>query len=69
MVKLVVAGESAIGTNFVTEVVQLDDGTLATELVEKIEGIEQTLGLTPEQFAELGLPSRDVVDCEAWAGR
>ena len=59
----------AIGTNFVTEVVQLDDGTLATELVEKIEGIEQTLGLTPEQFAELGLPSRDVVDCEAWAGR
>ncbi|MDJ1007460.1 MAG: ABC transporter substrate-binding protein [Paracoccaceae bacterium] len=59
----------AIGSNFVTEVVQMDDGTLATQLVNKIDGVEQTLGLTSEQFAELGLPSRDVVDCTAWQGR
>lgn len=59
----------AIGSNFVTEVVQMADGTLATQLVNKIDGVEQTLGLSAEDFAELGLPSRDVVDCAAWNGR
>ena len=59
----------AIGSNFVTEVVQLSDGSLATKLVNKIDNIEQTLGLTPEQFATLGIPSRDVVDCQAWQGK
>jgi len=59
----------AIGSNFVTEVVQLSDGSLATKLVDKIDNIEQTLGLTPEQFATLGIPSRDVVDCQAWQGK
>ena len=63
------SNRQAIGTNFVTEVVQLDDGNLATQLVRKIDGVEQTLGLTAEDFAELGLPSRDVVDCTAWQGR
>ena len=63
------SNRQAIGTNFVTEVVQLDDGNLATQLVRKIDGVEQTLGLTVEDFAELGLPSRDVVDCTAWQGR
>ena len=59
----------AIGSNFVTEVVQLSDGNLATKLVNKIDNVEQTLGLTPEQFATLGIPSRDVVDCKAWQGK
>ena len=59
----------AIGSNFVTEVIQLSDGSLATKLVDKIDNIEQTLGLTPEQFATLGIPSRDVVDCQAWQGK
>lgn len=59
----------AIGSNFVTEVVQLSDGSLATKLVDKIDNIEQTLGLTPDQFATLGIPSRDVVDCQAWQGK
>ena len=52
-----------------TEVVQLSDGNLATKLVNKIDNVEQTLGLTPEQFATLGIPSRDVVDCKAWQGK
>ena len=43
---------------------QLSDGNLATKLVNKIDNVEQTLGLTPEQFATLGIPSRDVVDCK-----
>lgn len=63
------ANRQAIGSNFVTEVVQLDNGDLATQLVRKIDNVEQTLGLTPEDFAELGLPSREVVDCAAWNGR
>ncbi len=63
------ANRQAIGSNFVTEVVQLSDGSLATKLVDKIDNIEQTLGLTAEQFATLGIPSRDVVDCKAWQGK
>jgi ABC-type branched-subunit amino acid transport system substrate-binding protein len=58
----------AIGSNFVTEVVQTSDGSLATELVEKVDNVEQNLGLSDAQFASLGLPSRDVVDCKAWQG-
>ncbi len=63
------SNRQAIGSNFVTEVVQLDDGSLATELVQKVDNVEQTLGLTPADFAELGLPSREVVDCQAWQSR
>ena len=53
----------AIGTNFVNEVVELEDGTLATQMVYKVDGISQTLGLDPAKFAEIGLPSRDVPEC------
>jgi ABC-type branched-subunit amino acid transport system substrate-binding protein len=55
----------AIGTNFVSEVVQLDDGTLATELVAMKENVNQTLGIDKEKFAAIGLPSRDVPECKS----
>ena len=55
----------AIGTNFVTEVVQLDDGTLANELVEVVPNVNQTLGLDPAKFTGLGLPSRENPECKA----
>lgn len=54
----------AIGTNFVSEVVQLDDGTLATELVAMKENVNQTLGIDKDTFAAIGLPSRDVPECK-----
>ena len=54
----------AIGTNFVTEVVEDDEGNLVNELVKVVEGVDQRLGLTEEQFAEIGLPSRDTPVCE-----
>lgn len=54
----------AIGTNFVSEVVQLDDGTLATELVAMKENVNQTLGIDKEKFAAIGLPSREVPECK-----
>ena len=54
----------AIGTNFVSEVVELDDGTLATQMVAMKEGVNQTLGIDPAVFANIGLPSRDVPECK-----
>jgi len=54
----------AIGTNFVSEVVALDDGTLATEVVAIKEDVSQTLGLETAAFAEIGLPSRDTPECK-----
>lgn len=55
----------AIGTNFVTEVVELEDGTLATKLVAMKEGVTQTLGLDKATFDALGLPSRDTPECKS----
>lgn len=54
----------AIGSNFITEVVELSDGTLANQLVKKVDNVNQTLGLSPEQFAAIGLPARDVPECK-----
>lgn len=55
----------AIGTNFVSEVVELPDGNLATKLVSIKENVNQTLGIDPAAFAKIGLPSRDVPECKS----
>ncbi|MEM5492859.1 ABC transporter substrate-binding protein [Hoeflea sp. AS16] len=55
----------AIGSNFVSEVVELPDGTLATEMVARVDNVNQTLGIDPEAFAAIGLPSRDTPACKA----
>ncbi|MEM1383202.1 MAG: ABC transporter substrate-binding protein, partial [Pseudomonadota bacterium] len=54
----------AIGTNFVIEVVEADDGNLLTQVVSLKEGVSQTLGLDPDAFAKIGLPSRDIPECK-----
>ncbi len=54
----------AIGSNFVTEVIELEDGTLANQLVQVVENVNQTLGIDPEAFAAIGLPSRDTPVCQ-----
>ncbi|MEM9764539.1 MAG: ABC transporter substrate-binding protein, partial [Pseudomonadota bacterium] len=47
--KIVLDGNrQAIGTNFVSEVVELDDGTLVTQLVSMKDGVNQTLGIDPD---------------------
>ncbi len=56
----------AIGTNFVSEVVQLPDGNLATQLVKIKEGVNQTLGIPAADFAKIGLPSRDTPECKKY---
>jgi ABC-type branched-subunit amino acid transport system substrate-binding protein len=57
------ANRQAIGSNFVTEVAELSDGTLTNKLVKKVDGINQTLGQSEADFKALGLPSRDIVKC------
>jgi branched-chain amino acid transport system substrate-binding protein len=57
----------ASGTVFINEVVEGPDGGLMNTLVAKKENVNQTLGMTPEEFAAMGLPSRDTPDCAALA--
>ena len=54
----------AIGTNFVTEVVELEDGTLANKLVKIVPNVNQTLGIDPAAFAKIGLPARETPVCK-----
>jgi branched-chain amino acid transport system substrate-binding protein len=54
----------AIGTNFITEVVELPNGDLVNKAVKVVADVKQTLGFTPEQFAKLGLPSRTNPECK-----
>ncbi|MEZ5934624.1 MAG: ABC transporter substrate-binding protein [Alphaproteobacteria bacterium] len=56
----------AIGTNFVTEVVEDADGNLVSKVVKVVENVNQTLGMDPEVFAKIGLPARDVPECKVY---
>lgn len=55
----------AIASNFVSEVVELDDGTLATKMVSKVDNVNQTLGIDKAAFDAIGLPSRENPECKA----
>ena len=54
----------AIGTNFVTEVVEDADGNLVSQVVKVVENVNQTLGYDEETFRSIGLPGRDVPECK-----
>ncbi len=54
----------AIGTNFITEVVELPNGDLVNKAVKTVADVKQTLGFTADQFAKLGLPSRTNPECK-----
>ncbi len=56
----------ATGTVFINEVVEDGDG-LRNKLVTSKQGVNQTLGMTPDEFRSMGLPSRDTPDCAALA--
>ncbi|MEM7692947.1 MAG: ABC transporter substrate-binding protein [Pseudomonadota bacterium] len=53
----------AIGTNFVIEVAEGEDGNLVTKMVKKVDGINQQLGMDKAAFDALGTPSRDIIQC------
>ncbi len=56
----------AIGTNFVTEVVEDEEGNLVSKVVKVVENVNQTLGMDPEKFATIGLPAREVPECKVF---
>jgi ABC-type branched-subunit amino acid transport system substrate-binding protein len=59
------SNRQAIGTNFVTEVVE-DKGNLVSKVVAVVPNVNQTLGYDPKVFAKIGLPSRTVPECKKY---
>lgn len=55
----------AIASTFINEVTERDDGTMYNHFVQKVDDIDQKLGMSKEEFDSLGLPSRDTPDCAA----
>ena len=55
----------AIGSTFITEVTEGEDGNLYNKFVSKADNVSQTLGMTPEEFRAIGLPGRDSPACTA----
>ena len=53
----------AIGPVFVSEVMQRADGSLHNRMVKRIDNVNQTLGLSLEEFRALGLPGRETPMC------
>ena len=59
----------ATGSVFVTEVSANADGTLSNKMVARVDNVTQTLGMTPDDFRKMGLPSRTTPDCKALGGK
>ncbi len=59
----------ASGSVFVTEVSAGADGMLTNKMVGRVDNVTQTLGMTPEAFRAMGLPSRTTPDCKALGGK
>lgn len=58
----------AIGSVFITEVIEGPDGNLINTFKSKVDNVDQKLGLSKEAFDAIGLPSRDTPDCAALRG-
>src|ERR1700752_3399362 len=63
------SNRQAIGTNFVTEVVDDGKGALFSKVVRVIPDVNQTLGYDPAVFAKIGLPSRTVPECKKYCSK
>ncbi|MCV6592689.1 MAG: ABC transporter substrate-binding protein [Silicimonas sp.] len=55
----------AIGTTFISEVIEDENGNLVNQFISLQEGINQTLGMDAAKFASLGLPSRENPACQS----
>jgi branched-chain amino acid transport system substrate-binding protein len=56
----------AIGTNFVTEVVDDGKGTLLSKVVKIVPNVHQTLGYPRDVFLKIGPPSRTNPECKKY---
>jgi ABC-type branched-subunit amino acid transport system substrate-binding protein len=54
----------AIGSTFITEVVEGPDGNLINMMVSVTPNVAQGGGMSTEQLLALGMPSRDVPECK-----
>lgn len=59
----------ATGSVFVNEVTENPNGTLSNKMVARVDNVNQTLGMTPDAFRKMGLPSRTTPDCKALGGK
>jgi branched-chain amino acid transport system substrate-binding protein len=59
-------GRQAIGTNFVTEVVDDGKGNLLSKVVKIVPDVHQTLGYPRDVFAKIGPPSRTNPECKKY---
>lgn len=59
------SNRQAIGTNFVTEVVE-ENGQLINKLIKVVPNVNQTMGVDPAVFKSIGLPGRDVPVCKKY---
>ncbi len=56
----------AIVTNFVTEVVEDENGNLVNRLVNIVPNVTQSLGMDPEAYRKIGAPTRDGIECKKY---
>ena len=54
---------NGIGNTYITEVAKKPDGEYYNKVVKVVENVTETLGLSKEEFAKMGLGSRDVPNC------
>lgn len=59
------ANRQAIATTFITEVAETPSGDLTNAFVKTVPNVSQTLGLSPEAFKAVGLPSRTNPECKS----
>ncbi|OYX87911.1 MAG: ABC transporter substrate-binding protein [Azorhizobium sp. 32-67-21] len=59
------ANRQAIATTFITEVAETPNGDLTNKFVKTVPNVSQTLGLSPEAFKAVGLPSRTNPECKS----
>jgi ABC-type branched-subunit amino acid transport system substrate-binding protein len=59
----------ATGSVFINEVQEDGNGGLKNVMVGRADNVNQTLGMTPDEFRAMGLPSRETPDCTALGGK
>ena len=59
----------ASGSVFINEVADDGAGGLKIEFKARVDDVNQTLGMTADEFRAMGLPSRDTPDCTALGGK
>jgi branched-chain amino acid transport system substrate-binding protein len=54
---------NAIAATYITEVAKAPNGEFYNKVIKTVENVTETLGLSKEEFAKMGLGSRDVPSC------